>query len=136
MKSLTRREALALLTAGAAGAAGACFSSRPEDTTGPSDDVEIEMTPDLRFEPAVAQVEVGQGVVWRNTSTFVHTATGDPARADDPSNVQLPAGAQPWHSGEVPAQGTYRRTFTVPGTYRYFCVPHEGQDMVGTLVVS
>lgn len=132
MKKISRRDALALL---GASALAACFSDRP--STGPDgDEVEITMTPQLDFEPANVQIEVGQTVVWRNTSQFEHTSTADASLADDPSNVQLPDGAQPWNSGLVPAGGEYRRTFSVPGTYRYFCIPHEAQDMVGTIEVS
>ena len=133
MKNLTRRETLALL---ATPLVAACFSERPEDGTGPGDEVEIRMTPQLVFDPALVQVETGQEVVWRNTSSFAHTSTADVSLASDPSNVQLPAGAQPWHSGVVPGGGEYRMTFSVPGTYRYFCQPHEAQDMVGTIVVG
>jgi plastocyanin len=132
--SLTRREALALL---ASGALAACFSDRPDDGVGPGDDeVEVSMTANLRFDPETVQIEAGQTVVWRNTSGFVHTATGDASLADDPDNVRLPAGAQPWDSGSVPAGGEYRRTFDVAGEYRYFCIPHEGQDMTGRIIVA
>jgi plastocyanin len=31
---------------------------------------------------------------------------------------------------------TYQHTFTVPGTYRYFCQPHESNGMVGEVVVK
>lgn len=136
MRPLTRREALGLLAGGAAAAVGACFSERPSDATGPGDEVEIEMKPDLTFEPSTVEIEAGQTVVWKNVSSFAHTATADADLADDPSDVQLPSGAEPFHSGNVPAGGEYRRTFTVPGLYRYFCVPHEAQDMVGTIVVT
>jgi plastocyanin len=133
MKTFTRRDALALM---ATTAVASCFSTRPEETTGPGDDVEVLMTPELVFSPATVEIDVGQAVLWRNTSAFAHTSTADVSIADDPSHVQLPSGAQPWHSGLVPAGGTFRRTFDVPGTYRYFCQPHEAQEMVGTIIVS
>lgn len=134
MDPISRRDALALL---AASGLAACFSERPEEVTGPGDDeVEILMTPGLTFDPATVQIEAGQTVVWRNTSTFVHTSTANASLASDPSHVQLPAGAQPWDSGNVPAGGEYRRTLDVRGTYRYFCRPHEAQEMIGTIVVS
>ena len=119
---------LALLVAG-------CFSEAPE-STGPEDPeaVVIEMTPALTFGDGPVEVRVGQTVRWENTSGFVHTATGDPARALLPSSVSLPPGAEPWDSGDVPAGGSYEMTFEVPGEYRYFCVPHEGA-MSGTLHV-
>ena len=30
----------------------------------------------------------------------------------------------------------YSHTFTVPGTYKYFCIPHEAVGMVRTVVVK
>jgi plastocyanin len=29
-----------------------------------------------------------------------------------------------------------RHTFDVPGTYQYFCIPHEMAGMTGTVVVT
>lgn len=132
-QGMTRREALVVL---AAAGMAACFSERPDDTMGPDDVVEVSMTPELRFDPERIEIEAGTTVVWRNRSGFVHTSTADPSLADDPDHVVLPPGAEPWHSGSVPGGGEFRRVFEVPGEYRYFCVPHEGQDMLGTIVVS
>lgn len=133
-RELTRREALVVL---GATALAACFSDRPDDTTGPNGEgTAVSMNNDLTFSPRTLNIQVGDRVTWRNTSDFVHTATGDPARAVDPDHVQLPDGADPWHSGDVAAGGEYSRTFDVPGEYHYFCVPHEQQGMLGTIVVS
>jgi plastocyanin len=30
----------------------------------------------------------------------------------------------------------FRHTFTVPGEYRYVCVPHDMVGMVGTVIVE
>jgi plastocyanin len=30
----------------------------------------------------------------------------------------------------------YRHMFTIPGTYRYFCMPHESSGMLGQVVVE
>jgi plastocyanin len=38
--------------------------------------------------------------------------------------------------GLLDAGDTFEFTFDEPGTYRYFCIPHEDQGMVGTIVVS
>jgi plastocyanin len=65
-----------------------------------------------------------------------HTVTADPELAQDPSRVRLPEGASPFHSGIVAPGSNYTRTFTVRGTYVYICVPHEGQGMVGRVVVE
>ncbi|HET8728670.1 MAG TPA: plastocyanin/azurin family copper-binding protein [Alphaproteobacteria bacterium] len=88
------------------------------------------------FEPAEVAVRAGETVEWRNTSPTRHTVTADPAKADDPADVALPAGAEPFDSGRIPPGETYRRRFTVPGTYRYFCIPHEDMGMVATVIVE
>lgn len=130
---LTRREALAAL---GATLLAACFSDRPGPTGNGGDGaVTVEMTPQLTFEPETVTIEAGEAVTWRNTSAFAHTATGDASKANDPSRVSLPEGAAPWDSGFVGADEDFTMTFDVPGEYRYFCIPHEGQEMVGTVIV-
>lgn len=128
---LSRREAVAAL---GALVLAACFSDR---TTDPPDEdgVEVEMV-DLEFEPATVTIQVGDRVTWRNVGQFVHTATCDPAKANDPSNVQLPPGAAPWDSGAAAPGATFSRVFDVAGEYRYVCIPHEAQGMLGTIIVS
>lgn len=131
---MTRRQAV--LAIGAA-AAAACFSDRPEDGTGPGDEgTVIEMTDQLTFSPESVTIPSGGRVTWRNTSDVLHTATGDPARAADPAHASLPPGVAPWDSGGVTAGAEYSRTFDVPGEYRYFCIPHEGVGMLGTIIVT
>ena len=36
----------------------------------------------------------------------------------------------------VGQEGTYEVTFDEPGTYEYFCIPHEQQGMRGTVEVE
>lgn len=88
------------------------------------------------FEPAEVRIPQGGKVVWKNSSALVHTVTDDPRVANDPADAILPEGAQPWDSGELRPGQTYSRRFDVPGTYRYFCKPHENHRMVGTIVVE
>ena len=58
-------------------------------------------------------------------------------RAFDPVAVgSFPAGASAFNSGDIPAGRVFAQTFTVPGTYKYFCTHHEGDGMVGTIVVA
>lgn len=117
-------------------ASPACFSDDPE-TTGPEEaDVIVEMTGSLTFAPATVTIRVGETVRWDNVSSVPHTVTADPAEVADPDNVSLPAGALPFASPLISAGGSYARTFTVTGTYRYVCVPHEGAGMLGTVIVE
>src|SRR5215217_6294369 len=86
-----------------------------------------------RFEPAELTISRGTTVTWQHVSGSVHTATADPSRVRDPANVSLPEGEPPWDSGDLTAGQTWSRVFDAPGTYRYFCVPHEGRRMVATI---
>ena len=113
----------------------ACVSEAPEPTDPGTGDVTIDMTSELTYVPAAAQARVGQTVVWVNVSGMGHTVTADPALAGNAASVSLPAGAAPFASPLVPGGGSFSYTFTVPGTYRYFCQPHEGAGMIGTIVV-
>src|SRR5690606_35600387 len=60
----------------------------------------------------------------------------DPSKAVSADNVEQPAGAEPFDSGNIDRRRTWSHTFTVPGTYRYVCVPHELAGMVGVVVVE
>jgi plastocyanin len=95
----------------------------------------VQMTNLLDFNPRKITVRVGDTVEWQNPSLFTHTVTLDAALARTVENVTLPAEVQPSHSADVPPNSTYRHTFTVAGTYRYVCLPHERLGMVGVVIV-
>jgi plastocyanin len=102
------------------------------------------MTGDLRFDPAEVTIEYEETVTWENESGAPHTASA--------YEESLPEGAAYFASGgyeseqavrhSTSARGflergeTYQYTFEVPGTYRYFCLPHEENGMIGTVVVE
>lgn len=98
--------------------------------------VEITMTNRLTYSPETVRISAGDTVRWRNTSDLPHTVTADPAKAMDPANAQLPDGAEPFDSGDLAPGDVFTRAFDVPGTYVYFCIPHEAAAMVGTVVVT
>jgi plastocyanin len=114
-----------------------CVSDKP-DTTQPGGEVAavVTMTPQLQFEPATVTIKAGQAVRWHNGATFTHTATADPAVAQNAADVQLPAGAQPFNSGALSGGAEFTHVFTTPGTYKYFCIPHESLGMVATVIVT
>jgi len=93
------------------------------------------MTNSLRFDPQVATIRRGQTVVWRNVSQAIHTVTFDPSLARRPGDAILPAGVAPFTTGNIQPGQTVSYQFTVPGQYRYFCIPHEFQNMVGAINV-
>ena len=108
----------------------ACATSGPAvDGRQPANvDAVVDMTPVLRFSPNQLKIKAGDTVEFRNISAFTHTVS---SRAS-----AIPAGAAPFNSGQIKGGGTYRHTFTVPGTYNYFCDPHQGAGMTGVIVVS
>jgi plastocyanin len=91
---------------------------------------------DVAFMPDQVTVSVGDTVEWRNESGVTHTVTADPDLAADPANVELPEGAEAFDSGEVASGESFSYTFEQAGTYRYVCLPHERQGMLGTVVVE
>jgi len=97
--------------------------------------VRVNMTVTLKFSPDKVTVYQGDTVEWKNQSPFTHTVTDDPALATNKTDSVLPEGAIPFNSGNIEPNETYRYTFTVPGTYHYFCIPHEKDKMKGEVIV-
>ena len=113
------------------------------NTSGPAYDLPagiydqiVDMTTTLGFSPQTVSIRAGHVVLWRNQSLFSHTVTFDRSAADDPNDVVVPAGAEPFSSGDIPPGETFAHKFTVPGTYRYVCLKHEGERMTGTIIVT
>ncbi|MFB6072779.1 MAG: plastocyanin/azurin family copper-binding protein [Halobacterium sp.] len=91
---------------------------------------------------------VGDTVVWANTGSRNHTVTayenGIPSDADyfasggfDGEREARDAWQNSLSGGGIVSPGqTYEHTFEVPGTYLYFCIPHESAGMLGKVVVS
>jgi plastocyanin len=96
----------------------------------------VTMSDALRFEPATLTVARGATVTWRNTSATMHTVTDDPGKAVNKADAALPSDAQPWDSGNIDPGQTFQHTFDTPGTYKYFCTPHEAAGMVATITVT
>jgi plastocyanin len=82
------------------------------------------------YEPAEVTVDVGETVTWTWDSPNHNIVVSE-----------QPAGAS-WNgtdgdgSTTYDAPHTYEFTFETPGTYEYYCQPHEGLGMVGTVVVE
>ena len=129
---LARRSFLAVLGVAPLGACGAFGPARRAERE--AGVVVVEMS-GFSFVPALAEARVGQTVEWRNTSFFTHTATCDFAKAKDRAHVSLPEGAEPFDSGRIAPGEVWRRRIATPGTYRYVCLPHEDEGMLGTLIV-
>ena len=104
---------------------------------------EVAMAPGRRFDPTTIEVAVGSTVTWVSEGDEAHTVT---AYEDS-----LGSGASFFSSGGFGSEsdardnvaealiepgGSYEVTFDQPGTYEYFCIPHEEAGMKGTVVVE
>ncbi len=87
------------------------------------------------FQPAKLSIKVGETVEWKNVGNSVHHASSDPSTAVNPAEASTPSGAKPFDSGFLQPGQSYTYTFTVPGTYKYICAPHETSGMLGEVVV-
>jgi plastocyanin len=94
----------------------------------------VEMTSTFSFQPETVRIKTGEVVEWRNKSLFAHTVTDDPQK--EPGVTVLPTGATPFDSGRIPPGEVFRHSFSIPGTYRYTCVPHEELGMTGVIIVE
>ena len=88
------------------------------------------------YTPEKATIKVGDTVQWVNDGQTVHDVSTNAANAQNPKDTSMPKAAKPFDSGFIPPGGNYSYTFTVPGTYKYFCLPHEKAGMVGVIVVK
>lgn len=96
----------------------------------------VTITDLLRFEPKLVEIQLGEVVEWNNISVLVHTVTGDPSLVQLDGSASLPPGATSFDSGNMEPDATFRHRFDVPGTYKYFCIPHEAAKMSGTVIVK
>jgi plastocyanin len=96
----------------------------------------VRMTDSNTFEPKTITVKAGDTVVWKNVSSMSHSVTDVSSLASEAKDAALPANAKEFNSDLLPPGKDWSHTFTVPGTYKYFCIPHEELGMVGTVVVS
>jgi len=97
----------------------------------------IEMNDDSpMYRPNSIMIRAGQTVEWHNSGEVSHSVVDDPTKADKPDDVALPSGAKAFASGNVMPGGKFRHTFVMPGTYRYFCISHEVDEMIGEIIVQ
>jgi plastocyanin len=89
-----------------------------------------------RFHPEKVVIKKGETVKWTNNAKTLHSVDADPAAAQKKGDVSLPKGAKPFDSGFLQPGMSYEHTFTVPGTYKYTCLPHEKDGMNGVIVVK
>jgi plastocyanin len=103
----------------------------------------VTMPDNLTFEPKTATVETGETVTWTNESEIKHTVTAYEDEIPDEAAYFASGGFESERAarnrvteGLIAPGENYEHTFEEPGTYGYFCIPHEGSGMVGTVRVK
>lgn len=101
----------------------------------PKPAVTVGMTNALKFTPDTVRIKAGQTVLWKNSSLLVHSVTADPSEGTIEGSVKLPKGARSFNSGLMDPEEIFEHTFNKPGSYTYFCIPHEAARMRGVVIV-
>ena len=123
------RRAFLGATAGvvAVGLAGCTGQSR--------EDYNIGMSSNAFLQPDGFEPQIGEPVTWRNTGGRTHTVTAYESAIPDEASFFASGGFEgtdaardAWlqrGGGAVASGETFEVTFEVPGSYDYFCAPHE-----------
>lgn len=83
----------------------------------------VEARDDLTFSQPNLVISAGTAVRWVNAGVMLHTVTPD--------------GHTEWTATNLGSNGsTFTHTFDTPGTYEYYCEPHVGSGMTGTVTVN
>ncbi|WP_013321254.1 plastocyanin [Gloeothece verrucosa] len=86
----------------------------------------------LKFQPEKLTIKAGDTVKWVNNKLSPHNAVFDSAKVPgDVSATKISHKALVFAPGE-----SFTTTFDQPGTYTYYCEPHRGAGMVGTITVE
>ncbi|MFC4246025.1 plastocyanin/azurin family copper-binding protein [Natribaculum luteum] len=119
MTDHSRRQFLRALGASAVASTGLTQSATAQETP------VVEMGNNY-FDPIGLYVEPGATVRFE-IEAGSHSATAYPDR--------IPSDATAFDSGTI-SEGSFEQTFETPGTYDYYCIPHESVGMVGRIVVD
>ena len=112
-----------LYTPSAASSSSSGLTSSGPQVTMPSG---VGSNQSLTFSPGTITVVIGVNntITWSNTDTAPHTVT----------SKTVPSGAAGFDSGNMNPGAKYTHTFTVAGTYTYYCQYHPW--MQGTVIVT
>lgn len=129
-----RRELLGSVGVAAVAATAGCSTNDDGDDgddDGPGEN-EVVVGPggSYAFEPASLSVSVGETVTWTWDSANHNVVVSDQPDAASWSGTDGDA------STTYDVDHTYEHAFETPGTYEYYCQPHEGLGMTGEVVVE
>jgi len=86
----------------------------------------------LVFDPASVTIKSGETVTWTNNAGFPHNIVFDEDDIPGGENAEKLS-----HEDYLNAKGeTVSTTFKTPGTYGYYCEPHQGAGMAGKVIVQ
>ena len=95
-------------------------TATPASATSADDKTVVVQLGEHFFDPSSITVKVGTTVVWRNNGQQTHDIHARDGSFDSPL---------------LNPGNTFTFTFTKPGLYPYYCIPHEGDGMIGQVEV-
>lgn len=98
--------------------------------------VELRGDQKQEFSPARVTIKVGGAVQWKNTSNLLLEISDNPNKIKEASSTASPAGSRPFDSGFIRPGATFTQTFSVPGTYHYFCFFNCSGTVTGEVLVQ
>jgi plastocyanin len=96
------------------------------------------------FEPEILTITAGESVSFVSESDDAHSATAYEDSLPEDASLYFASGgfenereARDDVAGGLLSPGeSFEVKLDVPGTYRYFCIPHEDSGMTGRIVVE
>ena len=98
------------------------------------------------FQPVEFETRVGETVIWKNDGSRAHTVTAYDDRIPDDADFFATGdfdnqgeAFEAWHEdtgGNLYTGERFEYTFEIPGTYEYYCIPHERHGMTGSVIVA
>ncbi len=88
---------------------------------------EVKMGTDtglLQFDPSTITIKSGDTVKWVNNKLYPHNVAFEDSSIESHKQLVFSPG------------DSYETAFDTPGTYSYYCEPHRGAGMVGTVIVE
>lgn len=109
-----------------------CFADEDADEQATRSENQVIVGPNSKYvyEPETMTVDVGETVTWTWDSNN-HNVVVDEQPADADWEGTDGGASETYDEGYA-----YEYTFDVPGTYSYYCSPHEGMGMIAEVVVE
>jgi len=86
----------------------------------------------LEFDPSTVTIKAGESVTWVNNVGFPHNVVFDEDDIPEGADVNSLS-----HEDYLNAPGQkVTSKFSKPGSYGYYCEPHQGAGMTGKVVVQ